>query len=161
MENPTLRRLLFLLIEPHHSIVGARKREQARFLSSILLVAIPIIAFTALTSDLLVNNQSIYLGLIILIVITYLGTRTKYYNVSFFVTIAGFTVLPLFIWFFATSWTIDDLPRMMTWIFVALIIGGLLTRPKIVIIQGTFIIFTMLVVVGGIFATPIQNFVLQ
>ncbi len=158
MENHTLKKIIFLLIEPHPSIVGIRKREQTRFLSTILLVAIPIILLTAITSDHLVTIGSVYLGLVILVIIFYLGTRTKHHNVSLFLTIAGFTILPIMIWFFGTSWTAYDLPRLMPWVFVALIIGGLLARPHIVVMQGVFIVFIMVIVIAGIFAIPFHAY---
>ncbi|MHA1927737.1 MAG: hypothetical protein ACTSV2_04050, partial [Candidatus Thorarchaeota archaeon] len=61
MENSIIKRLMLLLIEPHHSIMGEKKQQQARFLSLFLLIAIPIIAGTYFTSDLLGVSAMTYL----------------------------------------------------------------------------------------------------
>ena len=157
-EDTTLKRIVSLLLEPHSSIIGERKRQQARLLSSLLLISIPIVAFTWFTSDLLQYVAPTYLGVILFLAIVYLGARTRYYSISLVLTISGFTFLPLIIWFFGTNWTADDLPRLMPWVFIAMITVSLLTRPKVVIIQGSLILFIVIILVGGLFAIPIQSY---
>ncbi|MHA1928530.1 MAG: sensor histidine kinase, partial [Candidatus Thorarchaeota archaeon] len=134
------------------------KQQQARFLSLFLLIAIPIIAGTYFTSDLLGVSAMTYLLLILFVVVVYLGSRTSLYNVSLIVTISGFTVLPLLVWFFGTNWVASDLPRLMPWIFIALTTVTLLTKPKIVVIQGAVVILIMIVVAGGMFAVPFEKY---
>ena len=97
LENVRLKKIVFLLTEPHASIVGERKRQQARILSSLLLVGIPIIAATWFTSDLLVFVAPAYLAVIIWLTITYIGSRTRHYNVILITAISGITLLPLII----------------------------------------------------------------
>ncbi|MFW9848372.1 MAG: sensor histidine kinase [Candidatus Thorarchaeota archaeon] len=148
------KKVLSILIEPHPSILGERKRQQHRILSSLLLLFLPIIVATAYTSDLIINTALVFPSVFILVFFVYILTRTRYADIALIIAIGGFTILPLLIWFFGSSWTPDDIPRLMVWIFVATTAGALLSRPVIVLIQGLIIILTMFIVIGVIFQVP-------
>ena len=136
-------KLLSSLVEPHPSIQGARKRQQSRILSSLLLLAIPIFVVIQFTSELVIFSTAIFLGAIFLAFILYLGTKTKYYDAVATITLCAITILPTFLFFFGASWTPNDLPRLMVWFLVALIGGTLLSRTIIVFMQGV-VMTTML-----------------
>jgi signal transduction histidine kinase len=152
------RRLLSILVEPHPSIQGQRKRQQSRLLSTLLLLAMPIFAISQFTSELVLFSTPIFLGAIVLVFILYLGTRTKYYDAVLAISLAGITLLPIILFLFGASWEPRDLPRLMVWIFVALIAGTLLSKTAVVLAQGITMIFTMTFVVTVIFGIPIADF---
>ncbi|MHA1909311.1 MAG: sensor histidine kinase [Candidatus Thorarchaeota archaeon] len=157
-QKGNLMKIKSILIDPHPTVTGSGKRQQIEILSTILLLTIPILAATAFTSDLVQNTAMTFPAVIIFVFMLYLITRTRFYNISLIMTIAGFTILPLLIWFFGTSWTANDIPRLMVWIFVATIVGALLTRTYVVLIQGIVIVSTMIIVIGGIFQIPFNNY---
>lgn len=88
----------------------------------------------------------------------YLGTRAKYYDVVLFIALSGITILPIIIFLFGANWQPSDLPRLIIWFLVALIAGALLSRTKIVLIQGIVMIFTMTFILNVIFGIPIEDF---
>jgi len=153
-----LIKLYSILIESHSSIKGDWERQQATLLSSFLLLAIPILVFASFTSDLLVNVASTYSIAIFVVTLFYILTRTHYYKISLVVTLIGFSILPLIIWFFGTTWHSNDIPRLMVWIFIALIAGALLTRTYVVIIQGIIIVFSFVFIVGVVFGLPFSEY---
>ncbi|MFW9909183.1 MAG: sensor histidine kinase [Candidatus Thorarchaeota archaeon] len=150
--------LLSILVEPHPSIRSMRKRRQSRLLSSLLLLAMPIFAFSQFTSELVIFNTPIFLGAIALVFLLYLGTRTKYYDVVEIISLSGITILPIILFLFGANWTPNDLPRLMVWILVALIAGSLLSSTRIVLVQGIVMISSMTLVVNLIFGIPIADF---
>jgi signal transduction histidine kinase len=152
------RQILFVLVEPHPSIQGQRKRQQAHLLSALLLLAIPIFAISQFTSELVLFSTPIFLGAIVLVFILYLGTRTKYYDVVLVISLAGITLLPILLFLFGASWETRDLPRLMVWILVALIVGTLLSNAVVVLAQGITMIVTMTFIVNVIFGIPIADF---
>ena len=113
------KQLLSKLVEPHPSIQDMRKRQQSRLLSSLLLLAIPIFAFTQFTNELVIFGTPIFLGGLALAFIMYLGTRTSYYDVVLTISLAAITVLPIIAFLFGANWQPNDLPRLTIWIFVA------------------------------------------
>ena len=129
-------KLFSSLTEPHPSIQGARKRQQSRLLSSLLLLAIPIFAAIQFTSELVIFSTGIFFGAVLLAFILYLGTRTKYYNIVVAITLGAITILPTPLFLFGASWTPNDFPRLMVWFLVALIGGTLLSRTAVVFLQG-------------------------
>ena len=133
-----------ILIDPHPTVVGMRKRQQMQLLSALLLIGIPLLVFMISISVLASELFLIYSGTIIFIFILYLLSRTRYYDISLGITIVGFTIIPLLIWFFIVPWTPSELPRLMIWIFIATMIGALLSRTYVVITQGVVIISLML-----------------
>ncbi|MFW9817733.1 MAG: sensor histidine kinase [Candidatus Thorarchaeota archaeon] len=152
------RQLLSILIEPHPSIQGQRKRQQSRLLSSLLLLAIPIFAVSQFTSELVLFSTPIFLSAIILVFVLYLGTRTKYYDAVLVISLTGITLLPMILFLFGASWEPRDLPRLMVWILVALIAGSLLTKTVVVLAQGIAMISTMTFIIAVIFGIPITDF---
>ncbi len=156
--NGYWKKVLSILIEPHHSILGERKRQQHRILSSLLLIFLPILVATAFTSDLIINTALVFPTVFILVLFIYVLTRTRFADMALIITIVGFTLLPLLIWFFGTTWTPDDIPRIMVWIFVATTVGALLSRPIIVLIQGLIIILTLFIIIGVIFQVPFDRY---
>ena len=153
------KRIWSLLTEPHPSIQGIRKRQQSKILSILLLIAIPIFGFVQFTSEHLVEPSLIYLGAAIVVFILYLGTKTKYYNVSLAATIIGFTIGPVLIFLFWTSWQPTDLPRLMAWIFVALVAGLLLCQTVVVFLQGISMLSLMTFIVLGVFGVPFSEYI--
>ena len=151
------KRMLSILIEPHPSIQGIRKRQQFRLLSSFLLLAIPIFAFSQFTSELILFSTPIFLSAILLAFLLYLGTRTRYYYVVLFLALSAITVLPMTVFLFGASWQPYDLPRLMVWILVALIAGTLLSRTYIVIIQSIVMISLMTFIVTAVFGIPFEE----
>lgn len=152
------KRISFLLIEPHHSIVGVRKRQQARLLSSLLLLAMPIFGYINFTIELSLHSPYTLLVAIIAVFLLYLGTRTRYYGIVSAFTLASFTVVPILIFLLGTDWHIADLPRLMIWVFVALVGGLLLAKPEVVLAQGIVIISTMTYLVMGVFGIPFSEY---
>ena len=153
----TARRTLSSLTEPHQSIQGIRKRQQSSLLSSFLLLAIPIFAFSQFTSELVLFSTPIFLAAVLLAFLLYLGTRTRYYDVVLFLSLSGITVLPITVFLFGTSWQPYDLPRLMVWILVALVAGSLLSRTYIVIIQSIVMISLMAFIVTVVFGIPLEE----
>jgi len=152
------RRLLSILIEPHPSIMGQRKRQQSRLLSALLLLAMPIFAVSQFTSELVLFSTPIFLSAIVLVFVLYLGTRAKYYDVVLVISLAGITILPIFLFLFGAAWEPRDLPRLMVWILVALIAGTLLSRTTFVLAQGITMVVTMTFIVTVIYGIPITDF---
>ena len=153
-----VKHLLSILIEPHPSIQGTRKRQQSRLLSALLLLAIPIFTFIQFTSELVLFNTPIFLGAVALVFVLYLGTRTKYCGAVLVISLSGITILPTIIFLFGGGWQPNDLPRLLVWIFVALIAGTLLSRIEVVLVQSIVMIFTMVFIVNIIFGIPITDF---
>jgi len=151
------KQVLSKLVEPHPSIQNARKRQQSRLLSSLLLLAIPIFAFTQFTSDLVLFRTPTFYGAMLLVFILYLGTRTRFYDIVMVITLSALTLLPIIIFLFGASWLPNDLPRLMVWILVALIGGALLSRTTTVLVQGIAMVCTMTFIVVVIFETPITD----
>lgn len=147
-----------MLIEAHPSIKDTRKRQQSRLLSSFLLLAMPIFAFSQFTSELLLFSTPTFLGAILLVFIVYLGTRTRYYDVVLVISLVGITILPIVVFLFGTTWQPNDLPRLMVWILVALVCGALLSSTYVVLLQGIVMIATMTFIVNVIFGIPIADF---
>ncbi|MFX1606896.1 MAG: sensor histidine kinase [Promethearchaeota archaeon] len=152
------KQLLSMLIEAHPSIKDTRKRQQSRLLSSFLLLAMPIFAFSQFTSELLLFSTPTFLGAILLVFIVYLGTRTRYYDVVLVISLVGITILPIVVFLFGTTWQPNDLPRLMVWILVALVCGALLSSTYVVLLQGIVMIATMTFIVNVIFGIPIADF---
>jgi signal transduction histidine kinase len=153
-----VKQLLSTLIEPHPSIKRMRKRQQSRLLSSLLLLAMPIFAFSQFTSELVMFSTPIFLSAIVLVFVLYLGTRTRYYDAVMVISLAGITLLPIILFLFGASWEPRDLPRLMVWILVALIAGALLTSTRVVLIQGIVMISLMTFIVNVVFGYPIEEF---
>jgi signal transduction histidine kinase len=151
------KQLLSKLVEPHPSIQDMRKRQQSRLLSSLLLLAIPIFAFSQFTSELVIFGTPIFLGGIVLVFILYLGTRTSYYDAVLTISLAGITVLPIIAFLFGANWQPNDLPRLTIWIFVALLAGTLLSRTVVVLAQGITMIALMTFIVTVILGIPITE----
>lgn len=152
------KQLLSILVEPHPSIQGLRKRQQARLLSSLLLMAIPIFAFSQFTSELVLFSTPTFFGAISLAFLFYLGTRTRYYDIVLTLALSAITFLPIVIFLFGANWTPNDLPRLMVWMLVALIAGALLTRTVVVIVQGITMILLMAFIVTFSFGIPISEY---
>lgn len=142
------------LIEPHPSIQDLRKRQQSRILSSLLLLAIPIFAFTQFTNELVIFATPIFLGGIALAFVMYLGTRTRYYDTVLAISLSAITVLPMMAFLFGANWEPNDLPRLTIWIFVALLAGMLLSRTVVVLAQGITMIVLETFIVTVAFETP-------
>jgi hypothetical protein len=153
------KRIWSFLTEPHPSIQGIRKRQQAKLLSILLLIAMPIFGFIQFTSELVVQPAVIYLVATIAVFLLYLVTRTRYYDISFVVTLSGFTIVPTVIILFATSWQPTDLPRLILWIFAALVAGLILSRTIVVLLQGISMLSLMSFIVLGIFGVPFSEYV--
>jgi signal transduction histidine kinase len=151
------RQLVSKLVEPHPSIQDMRKRQQSRLLSSLLLLAIPIFAFTQFTSELVLFSTPIFLSAIVLVFILYMGTRTRYYDAVLVISLSGITLLPMMAFLFGANWLPSDLPRLMVWIFVALIAGALLSRTVVVLVQGITMIVVMTYIVTVVFGIPITE----
>ncbi|TFH04545.1 MAG: hypothetical protein E4H14_14485, partial [Candidatus Thorarchaeota archaeon] len=152
------KQILSILIEPHQSVQGTRKRQQSRLLSSFLLLAMPIFTFTQFTSELVLFSTPIFLGASFIVFLLYMGTRAKYYDIVLFIALSGITILPTIIFLFGANWQPSDLPRLMIWFLVALIAGALLSKTRIVLIQGIAMIFTMTFILTVIFGIPIEDF---
>ena len=148
------KQMLSKLIEPHPSIQDLRKRQQSRILSSLLLLAIPIFAFTQFTNELVIFATPIFLGGIALAFIMYLGTRTRYYDTVLAISLSAITVLPMMAFLFGANWEPSDLPRLTIWIFVALLAGMLLSRTVVVLAQGITMIVLETFIVTVAFETP-------
>lgn len=153
------RRAWFLLSEPHPSVQGIRKRQQARLLSTLLLLALPILGISQFTSELVIAPTAIFLVTSILVFIAYLGTRSRFFDISLGVTLAGFTILPIVIFLFGTTWEAADLPRLMVWVTVALIGGTLLSHTRVVLLQGVSMILAIAFIVGVVFEVPFAGYV--
>ncbi|TXT57835.1 MAG: putative Sensor histidine kinase DpiB [Candidatus Thorarchaeota archaeon] len=149
-----LKKLWFQITEPHESITGIRKRQQARLLSTLLLVAMPIFFFIQFTSELMVEVPLTYFLASVLAFILYLVSRSRYSKYALAITITGITFIPILIFFFGTPWSSNDLARFMPWIIVALLAGALLARTVVVILQGVFMSLTMAIIVGYVFQRP-------
>jgi len=154
----TARRVWSFLTEPHPSIQGIRKRQQARLLSTLLLIVIPIFAFAQFTSDLVIEATLTFLLASIGVFLLYLGTRTRYYDAALIITLAGFTILPIVVFLYGANWQPSDLPRLMVWIFVALVGGSLLTRTSIVLLQGIAVLATITFIVAVMFQVPFEQY---
>ena len=151
------KQLLSKLVEPHPSIQDLRKRQQSRILSSLLLLAIPIFAFTQFTNELVIFGTPIFLGGTALAFIMYLGTRTRYYDIVLTISLAAITVLPMIAFLFGANWQPNDLPRLTIWIFVALLAGMLLSRTVVVLAQGITMIVLMSFIVTVVLGIPFSE----
>jgi signal transduction histidine kinase len=151
------KQLLSKLVEPHPSIQDLRKRQQSRILSSLLLLAIPIFAFTQFTNELVIFGTPIFLGGTALAFIMYLGTRTRYYDIVLTISLAAITVLPMIAFLFGANWQPNDLPRLTIWIFVALLAGMLLSRTVVVLAQGITMIVLMTFIVTVVLGIPFSE----
>ncbi|MGD2072911.1 MAG: HAMP domain-containing sensor histidine kinase [Candidatus Thorarchaeota archaeon] len=153
-----VKRVWSLLTEPHPSIQGIRKRQQVRLLSTLLLLAIPIFGFVQFTSELIVEATLTYLGASIAVFIVYLVARTQYYNIALAATLSGFTIVPIVIFLFWTRWQPTDLSRLIIWIFVALVAGVLLSRTRVVLLQGISMVSLMSFIILGVFEIPFSDY---
>jgi signal transduction histidine kinase len=151
------KQLLSKLVEPHPSIQDMRKRQQSRLLSSLLLLAIPIFAFSQFTSELVIFGTPIFLGGIVLAFVMYLGTKTSYYDVVLTISLAAITVLPMMAFLFGANWQPNDLPRLTIWVFVALLAGMLLSRTIVVLVQGITMVVLMTFIITVILGIPLSE----
>ncbi|MBD3405346.1 MAG: hypothetical protein GF411_04305 [Candidatus Lokiarchaeota archaeon] len=153
-----LKKLWFQITKPHESIVGIRKRQQARLLSTLLLVAMPIFFFIQFTSELMVEVPLTYALASVLAFILYLVSRTRYIDYALAITLSGITFIPIMIFFFGTTWSSADLARFIPWIIVALLAGALLSRTLVVILQGVSMSISIAIIVGYVFQRPFYEY---
>ncbi|MGY5876480.1 MAG: sensor histidine kinase [Candidatus Thorarchaeota archaeon] len=131
-----LYRLWNILAEPHPDIHGVGRRQKARLLSVLLLFASPILVYAQLVTDLVEPGFPVYLSVSFLAGISYIVSRTRYYNLAVTLPIIGVTALPLAIFLWGSNWDLDRFPRLLVWVFIALLIGSLFLKPRIVIVQA-------------------------
>ena len=139
--NTIASNLWDLLTKPHPKIIGTYKRQQIRLFSGLLLVSIPFFIFATIYTDMTPDPRYIFLAAAFVMLILYILSRTaQAQNVLRFALIA-LTILPPAIFLFYLDWQPYDLPRLMIWLLVALIAGGMLSRTSTVVVQGISFLF--------------------
>lgn len=133
-------RLFKILTEPHEKVLGTRKKQQIRLLSCLLLAAIPFFGYAFIFTDMTPSIQPLLLCALIGISFLYLLSRTTFYDLSLYIGLTLITVIPPMVFLFYIDWLPNDLPRIIIWLLVALIAGGLLTQAFYVVCQGVFFI---------------------
>lgn len=152
------KRIWSLLTEPHSSIQGIRKRQQIRLLSTLLFLSLPIFVYVYLTLELSLVSPYTIQAVIVAIFILYLGSRSQYSDFVLLVALTSFTVLPTVIFHYGSNLQVADLPRLLIWVFVALVAGMLLANTRVVFLQGVVIISIMTVLVLGVYEVPFTEY---
>ena len=144
-EESIFSRVFDLLTAPHETVVGTRKKQQIRLFSSLLIAAIPFFVYAIIFTNIVPDIRPILVVALFLVFISYILSRTKFCIHALYFALTLITILPSAVYLFFVGWVPNDLPRIIIWLPVALIAGGLLTRPKIVLAQSITISLIMFV----------------
>ncbi|MCK5151504.1 MAG: hypothetical protein KAQ65_06680, partial [Candidatus Thorarchaeota archaeon] len=136
------QRIDHLLFKPHQEIKGSRMRQQAQYLSILLLVAVPVFAFAQLVSDLTINLT--YLAISMSYLACYFLSRTRFYHITSGITVIASSLLPIALFVLGSDWVPYDLPRILVWVTLSILMGALFIRPRYVILQFTIISLVLL-----------------
>ncbi|MGY5879479.1 MAG: HAMP domain-containing sensor histidine kinase [Candidatus Thorarchaeota archaeon] len=150
-----LSRIDHLLFEPHASILGVRMRQQARYLSILLVIGIPIFIYAQTTSD--IAELPLYLIVSITYAFAYVISRTRWYHLSATVAAGISSILPISILAFSSGFIPTDLPRVMVWGTFSILVGAFFLRPRFVIIQYSIIHVSLLHLATNQFNMPIRE----
>ncbi len=144
-----LYRFWNIVAEPHSSVQGVGQRQRSRLLSVLLLLAVPILVFAQFVTVLVEPGFPAYLLVSLLAAVSYIISRTRYYNVALTLCLSGFTALPPVIFILGSNWELDRFPRLLVWIFISLLIGSLFLKPRLVAIQAGTMLGTIIIVSLG------------
>jgi signal transduction histidine kinase len=150
-----LSRIDHILFQPHTAILGSRLRQQARSLSILLVIGIPIFIYAQTTSD--ITELPIYLIVSLTFLFAYVISRTRLYHLAATITVGVSTIIPICIYTFSSGWIPTDMPRVMIWGTFSVLVGALFIRPRYVIIQYSIIFFSLLYSSINQFNLPIQE----
>ena len=152
-EAGTLQRIDHLLSQPHPAILGPRLRQQARFLSILLIIGIPIFLYAQTTSD--ITELPLYLIVSITYTFAYVISRTRWYHISAVITAGISCIVPIGNLAFSSGFDPTDMPRVMIWGTFSILVGAFFLRPRYVIIQYSVIFFSLLYLSINQFSMPI------
>jgi signal transduction histidine kinase len=150
-----LSRIDSLLFEPHPAILGSRLRQQARFLSILLVIGIPIFIYAQCTSD--ITELPLYLTVSLTYLFAYAISRTRWYHFAAALTVGVSSTLPIGIYVFSNYLLPTDLPRVMIWGTFSILVGALFIRPRYVIAQYSIIFLSLLSSSIYLFNLPISE----
>jgi signal transduction histidine kinase len=143
-----LQRLSFIMSEPHESIQGTRKRQQTRMLSILLLVAVLVFIYETITTTNPIYAAANFVAIILALICYYLS-RTKFSEYTLKLSLTLITYGPPVILLYGAVVDSAILDNLLIWFSAALIIGTLLTNPRIVFLQGVTVFILMIV---GVYA---------
>ncbi|MGY5876182.1 MAG: sensor histidine kinase [Candidatus Thorarchaeota archaeon] len=141
-EAGVLSRIDHSLFQPHPAILGARLRQQARILSILLLVGIPIFIYAQSTSVIAVFP--IYYTVSITYMFAYFISRTRWYHLAAAITAGVSCIIPIGIFTLQGGWIPTDMPRVLMWETFCILVGALFLRPRYVVIQYSVISTSLL-----------------
>lgn len=152
-----LRRASSIITEPHENVQGTRRRQQARLLSILLLMAIVVFVYE-FTSAQNPFYGTVYLSASFLALICYFGSRTRFFEYTLKFSLAAITTGPPIIMLYGVQVDSVILENMSIWFFAAMLIGTLLTNPRTVLFQGIIVFCIILVYVIAANGFPFQEF---
>ena len=150
-----LSRIDHILFQPHTAILGSRLRQQARFLSILLVIGIPIFIYAQTTSD--ITGFPVYLIVLLSYLFAYVISRTRRYHLAAGIAVAGSSTISIGILIYTSSWLPTDIPRFLIWGTFSILVGALFIRPRYVIIQYSIIFFSHLSISIFQFNLPIEE----
>jgi hypothetical protein len=106
-----LSRIDHLLFQPHPALTSPRVRQQSRFLSILVFVAIPIFLYAQATSD--IEEFPLYLLVLLAYLLAYVISRTKHYNLAAGIGVAASSVISIVQLYYSTDYVPHDLPRVL------------------------------------------------
>ncbi len=136
-----LSRIDHTLFQPHPAILGARLRQQARFLSILLVMGIPVFLYAQSTSD--ITQLPLYHIVSLTYLLAYVISRSRWYHLAATITVGISSIIPIGIYTLTTDWIPTDLPRVLIWGTFCILVGSIFLRPRYVVIQYLVILFTL------------------
>lgn len=146
IEDSLVQKFLRLTIEPSDEIEGAWTREQVRFLSLYLLVAIPILLIAQIITDLIPQSAPVYSGAALILFLTYIMSRAGYIREAIIASVICQNSIPFTILLSRSSWDPNYLPRITVWLIISFLIGSYLlgARDERIFISLTVLFFTLI-----------------
>ncbi|MGY5871845.1 MAG: HAMP domain-containing sensor histidine kinase [Candidatus Thorarchaeota archaeon] len=148
-----LSRINQFLFEPPASIVGSRLRQQARYLSILLVLGIPIFIYAQSTSDIV--ELPLYFIVSMTYAFAYVLSRTRWYHPAAAITAGISSIVPLGIFAFSSGFLPTDLPRVMIWGTFSILVGAFFLRPRYVVIQYCILFVSLLHIATNQFNMPL------
>jgi signal transduction histidine kinase len=137
-----LSRVYSLMFEPHPAILGRRRRQQALYLSILSALAVPVFFVTQFGTDL--TTLPIYHLASIAYLAVYFLSRTQWYDLTAAVSVSIASLLPIGLFSLGEGWLATDLPRILVWVTMSLLVGAIFIQPRYVIIQYSMIVAVLL-----------------
>jgi signal transduction histidine kinase len=140
-----VKKILRFMIEPPDEIEGTWTREQARFLSLCLLVAVPILLIAQIITDLIPPSIPVYSCAAALLFIAYIMSRAGHIKEAVITLIICQNSIPFVILLSRPSWDPNYLPRITVWLIISFLIGSYLlhARDEQIFVGLTVLFFTL------------------